>query len=191
MNDLFQLSAPWWHFVLRAFAIYALVMVLMRVSGKRAVGQFTPFDLVLLILIGNAVQNGINGGDNSLTGALVMATTLIALNYAVAFVTSRSRKAERLVEGVPVVLARNGKVFERVLREQLVSDEDFHKALRQHALVDVSDIALALLETNGSISIVPREAGGSDRAAQYLAYFDGAKDQASDGSSDSQSRGRR
>jgi uncharacterized membrane protein YcaP (DUF421 family) len=191
MNELFQLSAPWWHFALRAVAIYALVMVLVRVSGKREVGQFTPFDLVLLILIGNAVQNGINGGDNSLTGALVMATTLIALNYAVAFVTSRSRKAERLVEGVPVVLARNGKVFERVLREQLVSDEDFHKALRQHALVDVSDIALALLETNGSISIVPREAGGSDRAAQYLAYFDGAKDQASDGSSDSQSRGRR
>jgi hypothetical protein len=153
--------------------------------------DLTPFDLVLLILIGNAVQNGINGGDNSLTGAFVMATTLIALNYAVAFVTSRSRKAERLVEGVPVVLARNGKVFERVLREQLVSDEDFHKALRQHALAEVSDVALALLETNGSISIVPREAGGSDRAAQYLAYFDGAKDQASDGSSDSQSRGRR
>ena len=185
MNDLFQLSAPWWHFVLRAVAIYALVMVLMRVSGKRAVGQFTPFDLVLLVLIGNAVQNGINGGDNSLTGALVMATTLIALNYAVAFVTSRSRKAERLVEGVPVVLARNGKVFERVLREQLVSDEDFHKALRQHALVDVSDIALALLETNGSISIVPRAGDGSARAASYLACFDGASPSPD---SDSQSR---
>jgi uncharacterized membrane protein YcaP (DUF421 family) len=191
MSELFQLSAPWWHFALRAVAIYALVMVLMRVSGKRAVGQFTPFDLVLLILIGNAVQNGINGGDNSLTGAFVMATTLIALNYAVAFATSRSRRAERLVEGVPVVLARNGKVFERVLREQFVSDEDFHKALRQHALAEVSDVALALLETNGSISIVPREAGGSERAAQYLAYFDGAKDQPPDDSSDNQSRGRK
>ena len=76
MSALFQLSAPWWHFVLRASVIYVLVMVLMRVSGKRAVGQFTPFDLILLILIGNAVQNGINGGDNSLTGALIMATTL-------------------------------------------------------------------------------------------------------------------
>ena len=188
MNDLFQLSAPWWHFVLRAVAIYVLVMVLMRASGKRAVGQFTPFDLVLLILIGNAVQNGINGGDNSLTGAFVMATTLIALNYAVAFATSRSRRAERLVEGVPVVLARNGKVFERVLREQLVSDADFHKALRQHALAEVSDVALALLETNGSISIVPRDAGGSERAAQYLAYFDGASPPSA---SDSHSRGRK
>ena len=74
MNALFELSAPCWHFVLRASVIYVLVMVLMRVSGKRAVGQFTPFDLILLILIGNAVQNGINGGDNSLTGALIMAS---------------------------------------------------------------------------------------------------------------------
>ena len=71
MSELFQLSAPWWVFVLRATAIYVLVMVLVRVSGKRAVGQFTPFDLVLLILIGNAVQNGINGGDNSLTRLVV------------------------------------------------------------------------------------------------------------------------
>ena len=156
MQDLFQLSAPWWHFVLRACAIYVLVMVLVRVSGKRAVGQFTPFDLVLLILIGNAVQNGINGGDNSLTGAFVMATTLIALNYAVAFATSRSRRAERLVEGVPVVLARNGKLFDHVLRRELVSREDFREALRMSGVEDVSEVELALLETNGSISVVKK-----------------------------------
>ena len=173
--------------MLRAVAIYVLVMVLVRVSGKRAVGQFTPFDLVLLILIGNAVQNGINGGDNSLTGAAIMATTLIALNYGVALLTSRSRRAEQWVEGVPVVLARDGKVFERVLREQLVSDADFHKALRMHDVVSVSDVALALLETNGSISVVPRQDGGEARAARYAAYFD------KDGSaaSDNQSRGDR
>ena len=157
MNELFQLSAPWWVFVLRATAIYALVMVLVRVSGKRAVGQFTPFDLVLLILIGNAVQNGINGGDNSLTGAAIMATTLIALNYAVAFVTSRSRRAERLVEGEPVVLARDGKVFDHVLRRELVSQSDFREALRVNSIEDVAEVELALLETNGHISVVPRK----------------------------------
>ena len=188
MNALFQLSAPWWHFVLRALAIYALVMVLVRVSGKRAVGQFTPFDLVLLILIGNAVQNGINGGDNSLTGAVVMAGTLILLNYAVAFATSRNRRIEKLVEGVPVVLARDGKVFERVLREQLVSDADFQKALRQHDVVDASQVALALLETDGSISVVPGSEDGSARAARYTAYLE--RDAGGE-SSDSQSRGRR
>ena len=156
MEDLFQLSAPWWHFVLRACAIYVLVMVLIRVSGKRAVGQFTPFDLVLLILIGNAVQNGINGGDNSLTGAAIMATTLIALNYGVAFVTSRNRKVEKFVEGVPVVLARNGKLFDGVLRRELVSREDFREALRMNGVEDVSEVELALLETNGSISVVKK-----------------------------------
>lgn len=168
MNDLFQLSAPWWHFVLRAVAIYALVMVLIRVSGKRAVGQFTPFDLVLLVLIGNAVQNGLNGGDNSLSGALILAACLIALNYAVAFVTSRSQRIERIVEGVPKVLARDGTVFHDVLREELVSLDDFHEALRMNNLADPGDVALALLETNGSISVVPRDAGGSERAATYL-----------------------
>ena len=156
MQDLFQLSAPWWHFVLRACAIYALVMVLVRVSGKRAVGQFTPFDLVLLILIGNAVQNGINGGDDSLTGAAIMATTLIALNYGIAFVTSRNRKVEKFVEGVPVVLARNGKLFDHVLRRELVSREDFREALRMNGVEDVSEVELALLETNGSISVVKK-----------------------------------
>ena len=156
MSALFELSAPWWVFVLRATAIYLLVMVLIRVSGKRAVGQFTPFDLILLILIGNAVQNGINGGDNSLAGAAIMATTLVALNYAVAFVTSRSCAAEKIIEGVPVVLARDGHLFAGVLKRELVSDDDFTEALRMNGVADVADVQLALLETNGSISVVPR-----------------------------------
>ncbi len=156
MPGLFELSAPWWHFVLRACAIYALVMVLVRMSGKRAVGQFTPFDLVLLILLGNAVQNGINGGDNSLTGAAIMATTLIALNYGVAFVTSRNPGVEKIVEGEPVVLARKGKLFEAVLRRELVSGDDFREALRMNGVEDVSEVELALLETNGSISVVKK-----------------------------------
>ena len=108
MSDLFVLSAPWWHFVLRGVVIYVLVTVLMRLSGKRAVGQFTPFDLILLILIGNAVQNGINGGDNSLTGAFVMATTIIALNYVVAWGSARSKRFREMAEGRPTLLARNG-----------------------------------------------------------------------------------
>jgi len=157
MDDLFQLSAPWWHFVLRALAIYVLVILLIRLSGKRAVGQFTPFDLVMLILLGNAVQNGINGGDNSLTGAAIMATTLIALNYAVAWLTSRSARAERLVEGAPVVIARDGKLFEKVLRREMISSRDFEESLRMNNVEDVSEVELALLETNGSISVVPKK----------------------------------
>ena len=160
MTDLFQLSAPWWVFVLRATVIYLLVMLLVRISGKRAIGQLTPLDLVLLILIGNAVQNGINGGDNSLTGAAVMASTLIALNYAVAWAISRSRRVQHILEGEPVVLARNGKVFAQVLRRELVSDRDFHEALRMGNIRCVDEIGIALLETNGHITVIPGQHHG-------------------------------
>ena len=153
---VFNLAMPWWHFVLRAVIVYVVLLVMVRLSGKRSVGQFTPFDMILLILLGNAVQNGINGGDNSLTGAAIMATTLIALNYGVAFVTSRNRKVEKFVEGEPVVLARNGRLFEGVLRRELVSREDFRESLRMNGVEDVSEVELALLETNGSISVVKK-----------------------------------
>lgn len=154
MSDLLQLSAPWWHFVLRAVAVYVLVMVLIRASGKRAVGQFTPFDLVLLILIGNAVQNGLNGGDNSLIGAALLASCLIGLNYLVAFVVARSPRVRAVVEGQPVVLARDGKVFRDVLRRELVSNGDFLEAMRETGCSEIEKIRLATLETNGRISIL-------------------------------------
>jgi uncharacterized membrane protein YcaP (DUF421 family) len=163
MPELFQLSAPWWHFVLRAIAIYLLVMLLVRVSGKRAVGQFTPFDLVLLILIGNAVQNGLNGGDNTLTGAALLAVCLIALNYGVAFVAARSPRARRLIEGQPVVLARDGRVFREVLHRELVSNADFHEAMREAGCAEIAHIRQATLETNGRISILLADEAAATR----------------------------
>jgi len=157
MSDLFVLSAPWWHFVLRAIVIYAMVMVMIRVSGKRAVGQFTPFDMVLLILIGNAVQNGMNGGDNSLPAALLLCGVLVALNYTMAYLSSRNRKLHELVEGVPVLLARNGKVFDAVLKRENISREDFEEGLRQAENGKVEDIEYAMLESNGKISYVMKD----------------------------------
>lgn len=156
MHDLFALSAPWWVFVLRAVVIYALVMLLVRLSGKRAVGQFTPFDLVLLILVGNAVQNGLNGGDNSISGALILATSLMLLNYAVAWLTAHSRAVERVVEGVPVVLAHDGVIYREVLGHEMVSEDDFREAMRLNNIASVDEIGLALLETNGNISMLAR-----------------------------------
>lgn len=153
MTDLFALSAPWWHFILRGAAIYLLVTVLMRASGKRAMGQFTPFDLILLILVGNTVQNGINGGDNSLTGALIMATTLIAINWVVAWLSARSVWFRGLAEGRAAVLAIDGKVDHAMLRRQLVSEEDFLTATRLAGCSGLHDIRRATLEPNGHIMI--------------------------------------
>lgn len=157
MHELWVPSLPLWQLVLRALLVYAGVMVLLRLSGKRAVGQLTPFDLVLLILIGNAVQNGLNGGDNSLTAALVLSLCLIALNYAAAWLSARKPAVRRLLEGEPVVLARDGHVYRHVLRRELVSRADFDEAMREAGCSDAARIRLALLETNGRISIELRE----------------------------------
>ena len=153
MSDLFQLSAPWWHFVLRGVVMYALVTALMRMSGKRAMGQFTPFDMILLILAGNTVQNGINGGDNSLSGACLMAGTLFALNWLVAWMSSRSIGFRWLVEGRPTLLAEDGRIFRDVLRRQLVSDADFDVAMRLAGCARVEDLRRAILQPNGHIMI--------------------------------------
>ena len=160
MHNFWVTELPWWELALRAVIVYFVVMVLLRVSGKRAVGQFTPFDMVLLILIGNAVQNGMNGGDNSLGGALVLCVVLIGINFLVARVASRNRKVQELIEGVPVLLARDGVVFDEVLRRENVSREDFDEALRQAEGGECAEICYALLETNGKISFVMKEGGG-------------------------------
>lgn len=157
MSELFDLAVPWWVFVLRATAVYAVLMVLIRLSGKRTMGQFTPFDMLLIVLLGSAVQNSLLGEDTSLAGGLLLAVTLVTVNWCVAFVTSRSSRAERVVEGVPVVLARDGQLFRSVLRRELVSEDDFDEALRQHGQMTLADVRIALLETNGSISVVPRD----------------------------------
>ena len=162
MSGMFVPSFPVWEFVLRGCLVYLGVMVLVRVSGKRAVGQFTPFDLVLLILIGNAVQNGLNGGDNSLTGALVLSIVLIGLNYLVALLSSRSPAARRWIEGEPVELARDGHIFRDVLRRQLVSRADFDKAMRESGCGELDHVQRALLETNGHITIITRQEADGD-----------------------------
>jgi len=130
---------------------------MIRMSGKRSMGQFTAFDVLLIVLLGNAVQNSLLGEDHSLLGGLLLAAVLIVLNWIVGWLSARSRRAERVIEGEPVVLARDGRLFDNVLRRELVSRNDFDEALRQHGEVRLDDVALALLETDGQISVVPKK----------------------------------
>jgi len=157
MSDLFDLAMPWWEFVLRAVVVYAVLLAMIRISGKRTMGQFTPFDVLLIVLLGNAVQNSLLGADQSLLGGLLLAAVLITINWIVGFVSARSRTAERVIEGEPIVLARDGQLFQRVLRRELVSENDFNEALRQNGELTMEDVALALLETDGRISVVPKK----------------------------------
>ncbi|MBD9370995.1 YetF domain-containing protein [Xanthomonas sp. XNM01] len=154
LESLFELAMPWWEFVIRAIAVYVVVLLLVRLTGKRAVGQFTPFDLLLVVLLGTAVQNSLIGEDVSLLGGLILAATLLALNWIVGALTARFPGLDRIVEGEPVLLARDGQVFERVLRRQNVSHADFEGAKRRAECDSDADIALAVLETSGEITLI-------------------------------------
>ena len=159
MSDMFALAMPWWEFILRAVVVYAVVLGMVRLGGKRALGQITPFDVLLIVLLGNAVQNALLGQDTSLAGGLLLAATLITLNYTVGWVTTRSRRMERLIEGEPVLVARDGKLLASVLRRELITQADFDAAMRQQGCGGIEEVALALLEINGHITIVPRTKG--------------------------------
>jgi uncharacterized membrane protein YcaP (DUF421 family) len=151
--EMFELAMPWWEFVLRASIVYFILLVMIRVSGKRTMGQFTPFDMLLVVLLGNAVQNALLGKDTSIGGGLLLAATLIALNWIVGLVSARSPRVEAIIEGSPVLLARDGKVYRDVLRKELISRADFDKALREAGCTEVDEIRSAVLETNGHITI--------------------------------------
>jgi uncharacterized membrane protein YcaP (DUF421 family) len=156
-DEMFDLAMPWWAFVLRACIVYFILLALIRLSGKRTMGQFTPFDMLLVVLLGNAVQNALLGQDTSVGGGLLLAATLLALNWLVGLVSARSARMEALVEGVPVLLARDGQVYKEILRRELISRADFDKAMRESGIEDIGDIRMAVLETNGHITLVARD----------------------------------
>src|SRR6266481_1356497 len=98
---MWNLSLPWWEFIIRGLIVYAFLLVLLRLTGKRQIGQMAPFDLVLLLVLSNAVQNAMNGGDNSVLAGIVSACTLVLVNYLVGLAAYRNKKLEALVEGRP------------------------------------------------------------------------------------------
>lgn len=150
---MFDLQAAWWELPLRAVIIYGALLVMVRVSGRRTVGQFTPFDLLVVMLLSESVSSGLNGGEDSVTGALLAAATLVALNVAVAFATSRSAELQTLMEGRPVLVGRDGKIFGEVLKKHRVPVADVEQALRE-ADCEQSDMKYACLEADGQISIL-------------------------------------
>jgi len=150
---MFDLQAAWWELPLRAVIIYGALLVMVRVSGRRTVGQFTPFDLLVVMLLSESVSSGLNGGEESVTGGLLAAATLVALNVAVAFATSRSASLQTLMEGRPVLVGRDGKLFSEVLKKHRVPVADVEQALRE-ADCEQSDMKYACLEADGQVSIL-------------------------------------
>jgi uncharacterized membrane protein YcaP (DUF421 family) len=138
--------------VLRTGVVYLLVLIGVRVSGKREVGQMTPFDLVLLLLLSNSVQNAMTGPDTSLAGGAIAACTLLILNYLVADLSGTNRRFRRWIQGQPSLLVHDGKTLEAHMAREHVSMDELHRALREHGINNIDQVALAVLEVDGSIS---------------------------------------
>jgi len=151
---MWNLSLPWWEFIVRALVIYVFLVVLLRLTGKRQIGQMSPFDLVLLLVLSNAVQNSMNGGDNTVLGGIILATTLVACNATLSFITYHSKAAEKFVEGEPEVLVFKGKVMKKVLDKEGLTMDELNGAMRVAGCEKIEDVHLATMELNGQISIV-------------------------------------
>jgi len=154
---MWTISLPhWWEFVARAVIVYLFLLVILRLTGKRQVGQLAPFDLVMLLVLSNAVQNSMNGGDNSITGGVILVCTLISINWTVGWLTFRSKRLEALVEGRPILLVHNGHVDQHAMRRVQLTMHELDAALRGEGCCGVEEVRFALLENNGHITVVAK-----------------------------------
>ena len=151
---MLKLDAPAWNIAPRTAAIYLVALIGLRLAGKREMGQMTVFDLVVLLLIANAVQNAMVGPDTSLTGGVLAAVVLLALNAVVARLRLRWPRLRRVIEGSPTLLVLHGEVLADHLRREGLAQETLEAALREHGVSEVRDVEMAVLEIDGSISVV-------------------------------------
>ena len=154
--------------VLRGAAVYGLLLVIFRLTGKRSLGQITTFDFILLLIISEAIQNGLVGASYSVTHALVLILTLVVIDMGLSFLKTRVPVLERWLEGTPLIIVQNGHALHDRLNRSGVDVSDVLRAARStHGLERMDQIKYAVLERNGDISIIPRRdaPAGQDRAA--------------------------
>jgi uncharacterized membrane protein YcaP (DUF421 family) len=152
---MFEMATPAWDIVLRSLLIYVAVFLGLRLMGKRERGQMTVFDLVVILLIANAVQNAMVGRDSSVQGGILAAFVLLIANRGVGLLGLRGPRWGRLLEGTPTVLVEDGEFIDSHLHKEGLDRDEVEMAIREHGLDSVSAVKLAVLETDGSISIVP------------------------------------
>lgn len=150
-------GVPPWELVLRSGLIYLALLVSLRLFGKREVGQFTLYDLVLVLLVANAVQPAITGPDNSVGGGLVIIVALVLLNFVVGRL-DRFGLFHRLLQPEPTIVVRDGRYLTGNMRREGVGREEVETAIREHGLEDVSQVQMGVLEPDGTISIVGADA---------------------------------
>ncbi len=141
--------------VLRTAIVYLFLIAAIRISGKREVGQMSVLELIVVLVISDAVQNSMVGDNSSIWGGLVAVTTLLTLDFGLKTLAGRSKRLRTAIEGEPRLLVRDGRLLEKALREEGLEPDDVRAAVRAHGLARIEEVRLAVLETDGRISVIP------------------------------------
>ncbi len=146
-------TAFWIEKILRPMIVYAALIILLRIFGKRELGQLNPFDLVVILSLSNTVQNAIIGADNSLIGGIVGAGALLGINYAVALLKFRNEKIEKIIEGKSRTIIENSKINEKAVRRELLTEEDLNTIAHREGFDSAKEIEKCILDSNGSFLV--------------------------------------
>ena len=141
---------------LRAIFLYAFVILLMRVTGRRELSTLSAIDLVLLIILGDAIQQGLTQDDYSVTGAVIVVSTIAAMQVGTSYLSFRSRRARRVLEGEPIVIVQDGKLIERNMKRERLTEDEVAEEMRAQQIASVEDVEWGILETNGTMSFIPK-----------------------------------
>lgn len=147
--------------VIRSAVVYLFLLFAFRLAGKRQLGQMTAFDIVVLLIISNVVQNALIGNDNSLGGGLLGATVILLLNAGVAWLTFRHKRVERLVEQTPTFIVKHGRILRENLRRERLSLPELRAALRKEGVVSLSNVRYVILEEDGHLSVIGKRSAVS------------------------------
>jgi uncharacterized membrane protein YcaP (DUF421 family) len=170
---MFVLGLPVLEKILRPIIVYICLIIGLRLSGKRELAQLNPFDLIVLLTLSNTVQNAIIGDDNSVTGGIIGAASLLAINYLVVRFLYDHRKLDQVVEGSPDILIENGKVHEHRLKKELITKEELAAAARKQGFDSLSEVQQCVLEPGGTLSFTARKPATEDiRHQEILQKFE-------------------
>jgi uncharacterized membrane protein YcaP (DUF421 family) len=153
-HELLFPKPSWLEKIVRPLLVYTILLVIFRLASKRELAQATLFDFLIILLISNVVQNAMIGDDNSVLGAAAGAVTLVWLSGRLNAITARSKKARTLLEGVPVLLIRNGVIDDQRMKQESISRNDLLMAIRKQGLTRLADVSFAILELDGTISVI-------------------------------------
>jgi uncharacterized membrane protein YcaP (DUF421 family) len=168
LHDMFSMSVPVVEKIFRAVLVYGALMLGIRLAGKRELAQLNPFDLIVLLMLSNTVQNAIIGDDNTVTGGLLGAATLLFVNYLIVRLAYRSPRLQRLFGGEPEVLIRHGRIIKHNLEREMITPEELRAAAHRQGLASLHDVEKCVLEPTGTLSFTQRTPTDDDSRHQEL-----------------------